>query len=140
MSKAASKDDLTTMTFDEIAAKYGEEVAINAGIAADPDTWELTKEDFARMRPASEVHPEFVERWRRTRGKQKAPTKEHLSIRLDADLAAHFPRQRAGLADAVERHAAPRRLRRFRVARASSPRMSALLTTSPSRPRPSISR
>ena len=39
MSKAASKDDLTTMTFDEIAAKYGEEAAINAGIAADPDAW-----------------------------------------------------------------------------------------------------
>ncbi|MDE2994377.1 MAG: BrnA antitoxin family protein [Chloroflexota bacterium] len=90
MSNAASKDDLTTMTFDEIAAKYGEETAINAGIAADPDAWELTKDDFAQMRPASEVHPEFVKRWRRTRGKQKAPTKEHISIRLDADLAAHF--------------------------------------------------
>ena len=90
MSNSARKDDLTTMTFDEIAAKYGEEAAINAGIAADPDTWELTTEDFAQMRPASEVHPEFVERWRRTRGKQKAPTKEHISIRLDADLAAHF--------------------------------------------------
>ncbi len=90
MSNAASKDDLTTMTFDEIAAKYGEEAAIKAGIAADPDAWELTKEDFAQMRPASEVHPEFVERWRRTRGKQKGPPKEHISIRLDADLAAHF--------------------------------------------------
>ena len=31
-----------------------------------------------------------MKRWRRTRGKQKAPTKEHISIRLDADLAAHF--------------------------------------------------
>ncbi len=90
MSKAADKDDIATMTFDEIAAKYGEEAAINAGIAADPDTWELTKEDFAQMRPASEVHPEFVARWRRTRGKRQAPPKEHISIRLDADLAAHF--------------------------------------------------
>ena len=90
MSNAVSKDDLTTMTFDEIATKYDEETAINAGIAADPDAWELTKEDFAQMRPASEVHPEFMKRWRRTRGKQKAPTKEHISIRLDADLAAHF--------------------------------------------------
>ncbi len=90
MSNSTSKDDLTTMTFDEIAAKYGEETAINAGIAADPDTWELTREDFAQMHPASEVYPEFVKRWRRTRGKQKAPTKEHISIRLDADLAAHF--------------------------------------------------
>ena len=31
--------DLTGMTFHEIAAKYGREAAINAGIEADPDTW-----------------------------------------------------------------------------------------------------
>ena len=66
------RPDTAGMTFDEIAEKYGEEAAIDAGIAADPDAWELTKEDFAQMRPASEVHPEFVERWRRTRGKQEA--------------------------------------------------------------------
>ena len=53
--------DLSGWTFDEIAAKYGREAAIQAGIAADPDTWELTDEDFARMRPAIEVHPEIVE-------------------------------------------------------------------------------
>ena len=29
------------MTSDEIAAKYGEEADIKAGIAADPDTFEL---------------------------------------------------------------------------------------------------
>ena len=90
MSKSARKDALTTMTFGKIAAKYGEEAAINAGIAADPDTFELDEEWFKRARPAIEVDPDLVERWRRTRGKQKAPTKEHISIRLDADLAAHF--------------------------------------------------
>lgn len=90
MSEAASKDDLATMTFDEIAAKYGEEAAINAGIAADPDTFELDEEWFKRARPAIEVDPDLVKRWRRTRGKQKGPTKEHISIRLDADLTAHF--------------------------------------------------
>ncbi len=67
-----------------------EEAAINAGIAADPDTFELDEEWFKRARPAIEVVPHIVERWRRTRGKQKAPPKEHISIRLDADLAAHF--------------------------------------------------
>ena len=37
--------DLSGWTFDEIAAVYGEEAAIQAGIAADPDTWELTEDD-----------------------------------------------------------------------------------------------
>ena len=43
------------MTFSEIEAEYGEETAINAGIVRDPDTWELTEEDSARIRPASEA-------------------------------------------------------------------------------------
>lgn len=36
------------MTYSEIEAEYGEETAINSGIARDPDTWEWTDEDFAR--------------------------------------------------------------------------------------------
>ena len=36
------------MTFSQIEAEYGEETAINSGIARDPDTWEWTEEDFAR--------------------------------------------------------------------------------------------
>jgi len=70
-----------------IAATTDEEEArIQAGIALDPDNPELTAEDFARMRPASEMHPEIVERWRRTRGPQRAPTKRLVSLRLDPDL------------------------------------------------------
>ena len=84
------KDELANMTFAEIEAKYGEEVAICAGIVADPDTRELTEEDFARMRPVSEVAPHLIERHRRGRGKQKAPTKTPITIRLDADIAEHF--------------------------------------------------
>lgn len=49
--------DLSGMTFDQIAALYGEEMAIQAGIASDPDTFELDEEWFRRARPAVEVHP-----------------------------------------------------------------------------------
>ena len=78
------------MTFEEIKAEYGEEVAINVGIARDPDTPELDEEWFRRARPAAEVVPHIVERWRRTRGKQKAPTKEPISIRLDSDILVYY--------------------------------------------------
>ena len=84
------RPDITGMTFDEIAAKYGEEAAIQAGIAADPDTFELDEEWFKQARPASDVVPHVVESFHRTRGRQKAPTKKLLSIRLDSDLADHF--------------------------------------------------
>ena len=38
--------DLEGLSFDEIAERYGEEAAIAAGIAADPDARELTDDDF----------------------------------------------------------------------------------------------
>ena len=78
------------LTFDEIKAEYGEETAINVGIAQDPDAPEWTEEDWARARPAIEVDPELVEWARRGRGKQKAPRKELISIRLDPDITEYF--------------------------------------------------
>ena len=77
MSDAKAKPDLTGMTFREIAAKYGEETAIHAGIAADPYTWEF---DMSRARPAAEVLPDLVER-------EQA---EQISVRLDSDLVEYF--------------------------------------------------
>ena len=95
MSDAKPEPDLTGMTFREIAAKYGEETAIHAGIAADPE-WGPEELDMSRARPAAEVLPELVERYereqaeRRNRGPQRAPTKEHISLRLDSDLVEYF--------------------------------------------------
>ena len=88
------------LTFAEIEAEYGEETAINAGIARDPDTWELTGEDFARSRPMSEVMPELLEIFsRRRNGNDEEQTEGQASlpvdgvgpsVQIDLDLAAYF--------------------------------------------------
>ena len=62
------------------------EAAIQAGIAQDPDNPEWTAEDFARARPAAEVVPDLVNAWRRTRGAQKKPTKELVSLRIEREV------------------------------------------------------
>ena len=67
-----------------------EEAEIQRQIAEDPDAPEWTEEDWARARPAIEVHPELVEWSMRRRGKQKAPKKELISIRLDPDITEYF--------------------------------------------------
>ena len=67
-----------------------EDAAINAGISGDPDTFELSDEWFARAKPSEEAVPHILERFRATRGKQKAATKEQIHIRLDADIIAWF--------------------------------------------------
>ncbi|MBN9495394.1 MAG: BrnA antitoxin family protein [Alphaproteobacteria bacterium] len=62
----------------------------------DGEVREIKSGDRAAFRPAREVLlPEFfagvrAERARRARGKQKAPVKAPVSIRLDADVVAHF--------------------------------------------------
>ena len=61
------------MTYEQVKEKYGEEVAIDVGIARNPDTWEWTDSDLARARPASIAVPHIVERWSREQAKKKAP-------------------------------------------------------------------
>jgi len=54
------------------------------------DNPEWTEEDFAKAKPFAEVFPELAASIKRTRGKQKAPTKQLVSIRLDRDVLAAF--------------------------------------------------
>ena len=67
-----------------------EDAAINAGIAADPDTSEANDDWFATALTSEEAVPHLLTRYRRTRGPQKSPTKQQIHIRLDADVVEHF--------------------------------------------------
>ena len=58
----------------------------------DAENPEWTAEDFRRARPLSEF-PEIVEailRYRGQRGKQRAPTKELISLRVDRDVVEAY--------------------------------------------------
>lgn len=59
-----------------------ENALVKAGIAADPDACELDDEWFARARPASEVAPHLVERYRRSQAKLAEESRE--SAKADA--------------------------------------------------------
>ena len=69
----------------DIGPNEEEDASIEAAIANDPD--EEGWKDAGPWRPATEMHPELVER---SRGKQKLPTKEMITIRLDADIVDYF--------------------------------------------------
>ncbi|MEQ5838911.1 hypothetical protein BWP39_02735 [Paraburkholderia acidicola] len=56
-----------------------EDAAINRGIAADPDTYEVSAEDFKKMKPLG------------ARGRPRLETpKVLLSVRYDADIVETF--------------------------------------------------
>ena len=82
--------DMSEIEREVLIPSDEEEEAIQRGIALDPDAPEWTDEDWARARPAVEAVPHVVERHRRTRGRQRTPTKEKVTVRLDADIVAHF--------------------------------------------------
>jgi uncharacterized protein (DUF4415 family) len=65
---------------------------------------ELTRADIRRFRPASEVLPPELyammvahgKKRKGERGKQKTPTKEQITLRLDADVLGYFRQSGAG--------------------------------------------
>ena len=70
-----------------------EDRQINTGIAADPDTFEVTDEMFAKMGPVTEDFPDIPAR---VRGQQKKPTKQSTTIRLNPEVIAFFKKQGRG--------------------------------------------
>ena len=96
----------TDKTYREIEDEYGEETAINVGIARDPDAPELTDEWFALARSMREADPEFVEWWERNKHNMP-PAKEWVYIPVDFDVLEHFRKDGAGwhtrLNDALRR-------------------------------------
>lgn len=66
-------------------------------IGPDGEVRELTKAEIARMRPATEVVPEIVQAWRRSRGRPpKEFTKQQVTLRLSPQVLAFFRRQGRG--------------------------------------------
>jgi uncharacterized protein (DUF4415 family) len=73
-----------------------EEAAIQRGIAADPETPELTAAEIAAMTPALTLLPDLRQDLVRRRGRQQAPTREPVVLRLDRDVTAALRRSGAG--------------------------------------------
>ncbi len=54
------------------------------------DAPEFTSEEMAAAKPFAETFPELAASGRRARGKQKAPTKQLVSLRLDRSVIDAF--------------------------------------------------
>lgn len=59
-------------------------------LRAVSDNPELTKADFAKAKPFSEVFPDLGASIRKGRGPNKSPTKQLVSLRLSQEVVAHF--------------------------------------------------
>lgn len=54
------------------------------------DNPELTEAELAKGKPFNEAFPELAASIKRTRGKQKTPTKELVSLRVDRETLAAY--------------------------------------------------
>jgi len=59
-------------------------------IDADGEVRELTAEDMAKFRPATDVLPSSLKKKLGVRGPQKTPTKERITIRLSREVVDQF--------------------------------------------------
>ncbi|QQO20005.1 BrnA antitoxin family protein [Bradyrhizobium diazoefficiens] len=59
-------------------------------LRAVSDNPELTKADFAKAKPFSEVFPDLSASIRKGRGPNKSPTKKLVSLRLSPEVVEHF--------------------------------------------------
>lgn len=66
-----------------------EDAQINAGIAADPDTFEWTEENFNNA-IRFDALPESLKSKLSGRGKQKTPVKVSTTVRFDSEVLAAF--------------------------------------------------
>jgi uncharacterized protein (DUF4415 family) len=87
-------EELTGYTLEELRAAASDD----DDIVFDDDNPMLTAEDWKHMRPASELPPEILAAFPKTklRGPQKSPTKIAVSLRLSRDVVEHFKADGAG--------------------------------------------
>ena len=85
--KPRTIEGVTGFTAEQLRAMSAEGVP-----TFDEDNPELTAEDWAQMRPASELPPEILAAFPKTklRGPQKAPTKVAVSLRLSRDVVDYY--------------------------------------------------
>ena len=81
-------DEIAGKKFSEVAATYGEDVAISVIIATDPDCWVPTETEFARARPAIEVDPDLVNAY--LAAKANSPNRVDVELSLDQDVVTYF--------------------------------------------------
>jgi len=81
-----------------------EDAAINAGIAADPDTFELGDDFFDNAIRSSATTPQGIvdDVMKQYRGKQVKPTKKPISIRLSPEVLDFFRAQGKGWQTAMD--------------------------------------
>ncbi len=82
-----------------------EEAAIQAGIAQDPDNPEISAEQFALMRPASEVLPPALFKALSKGGRPRSPNKRvQVTLRLDPSVVETFKATGPGWQTRINEH------------------------------------